>query len=500
MTAIWNDFDERAKMIVPIWSFGKGMRIGEELESYKENILFAVLLTIFERELNDDGNRKSIDVEMIARDVLIDMNLDASEDQVRRIATGLLWNGDAKQQNPFSSSYYHPASKQFKHMEYRYLEDDRLYSRWEEGGDTVYKLSEISQNLIFISREMQEELSIDIEQLYSLQLIRNGNFSRASRRIQDLRTRVKVLVNRERETQRELIQNPKLLLSEEFERRGSQEQEIRNQFKEEEKNFQEIQRQLGRVKKLPEHQDSVQIIDEILDDVEDSRRLHDKLAKLYIETFDIQLELRIDHTEKLWNVSTSSLKKDIYEDLILAKGILNAETMMYIIEPLFSPTTEFMLPLEWTWEVHEFSLDKSNIDEGEETDNENEEVFEVKTIDWEQIARAWKPVFKELLEKGQYHIEDLANLSLDEKESWFEQKETFDLWMIFSNEDFFVEPIYLWKKYDDDRMCLVQALIRLDDKFKALVGKGIICELDKDHEFEWNKKKITSRRLVLGRG
>lgn len=499
MTNIWKGYEDRVRMLAPIWSFGKGMRIGEELESHKENILFAVLLIIFERELNDDDNRKSVDIELIVRDVLIDMNLDATPVRVRRIATGLLWNGDEKQQAPFTSKYYDTKETRFKTMEYRYLEDDRLYSQWAQGGETVYKISEISQNMIFFSREMQEELSIDIEQLYSLQLIKNGNFSRASKRIQDLRVKVKVLVNREIETQRDLLQNPKLLLSDEFERRDTHEQEIRSQFEAEEKNFHEIQRQLRKIKDLPEHQDS-QIIDDILNDVDDSRRMHDSLAKLFVETFEIQLKLRIEHAEKLWNVSTSSFRKDIFEDILIEKGISNLDSLSYILEPLFSPTTEFMLPLEWLWEPHEMVIDDQEQEDDEESEGDGEGLIEKKETDWEQIATAWKPIFEELLVTGRYPIERLKTITLEEQDKWLEQDETFDLWMIFSVEPYFVEPISLTKKYDDDREKLVQALLRMDDKFRALIETTIICEVNKDSEFEWNDVTITSRNLFLRRG
>ena len=44
------------------------------------------------------------------------------------------------------------------------------------GGPTVYMLTEESQEMIFITREVLEEFGFDLEQFYTLQLIKLATF------------------------------------------------------------------------------------------------------------------------------------------------------------------------------------------------------------------------------------------------------------------------------------------------------------------------------------
>lgn len=43
-------------------------------------------------------------------------------------------------------------------------------------------LNEESQEMIFITREILEEFGFDLEQFYTLQLIKTGNFVKSSKR------------------------------------------------------------------------------------------------------------------------------------------------------------------------------------------------------------------------------------------------------------------------------------------------------------------------------
>ncbi len=53
-------------------------------------------------------------------------------------------------------------------------------------------LTEEAQEMIFITREILEEFGFDIEQFYTLQLIKKGNFTKAQNSIDNLIARVKL--------------------------------------------------------------------------------------------------------------------------------------------------------------------------------------------------------------------------------------------------------------------------------------------------------------------
>src|SRR5437764_9903615 len=91
---------------------------------------------------------------------------------------------------------------------------DELYTNLDIGGSIVYKLTDVAQEMIFMSREMAEEFSITIEQLYSMQLIKNGNFKKATRNLDHLISRVNRLMTKEYTFQKEMVNNPKILLLE----------------------------------------------------------------------------------------------------------------------------------------------------------------------------------------------------------------------------------------------------------------------------------------------
>ena len=102
---------------------------------------------------------------------------------------------------------------------FRYVEMDELYTNLELGGSIVYKLTDVAQEMIFMSREIAEEFSITIEQLYSMKLIKNGNFRKAARNLDHLISRVNRLMTKEYSFQKEMMNNPKILLVEQERRR-----------------------------------------------------------------------------------------------------------------------------------------------------------------------------------------------------------------------------------------------------------------------------------------
>src|SRR5699024_11024929 len=103
---------------------------------------------------------------------------------------------------------FNEATSSKKEYSFRYFTSDREHSHWDRGGPTVYMLTEESQEMIFITREILEEFGFDLEQFYTLQLIKSGNLSKANNSIEGLIARVRTLINREKDYRRHIIRNP----------------------------------------------------------------------------------------------------------------------------------------------------------------------------------------------------------------------------------------------------------------------------------------------------
>ena len=192
----WDGFAQRMQRLNPLFELGRGMEVGE-LKPHIQTILMHVLLTIFYRELNDDENRRKSDIKYMVEDSIKQMKLLADEKQIERITSGLLYQGKEEYSKPFEALYYDEVRQSWETQVFRYVTMDELYTNLEMGGSIVYKLTDIAQEMIFMSREMAEELSITIEQLYSMQLIKNGNFQKAIRNLDHLISRVNRLMAKE---------------------------------------------------------------------------------------------------------------------------------------------------------------------------------------------------------------------------------------------------------------------------------------------------------------
>ncbi|MCM2534976.1 hypothetical protein NDK43_24870 [Neobacillus pocheonensis] len=214
MNESWEGFAQRMQRLNPLFELGRGMEVGE-LKPHIQTILMQVLLTIFYRELNDDDQRRKSDIRYMVEDSIKQMKLLADDKQIERITSGLLYQGKEEYSKPFEALYYDEIRQSWETQTFRYVTMDELYTNLEMGGSIVYKLTDVSQEMIFMSREMAEEFSITIEQLYSMQLIKNGNFRKATRNLDHLISRVNRLMSKEFTFQKEMINNPKILLIEE---------------------------------------------------------------------------------------------------------------------------------------------------------------------------------------------------------------------------------------------------------------------------------------------
>ncbi|MFL6557850.1 MAG: hypothetical protein ACJ8MO_17250, partial [Bacillus sp. (in: firmicutes)] len=163
----WEGFAQRMQRLNPLFELGRGMEVGE-LRPHIQTILMQVLLTIFYRELNDEDHRRKSDIKYMVEDSIKQMKLLADEKQIERITSGLLYQGKEEYTKPFEALYYDELRQSWETQTFRYVTMDELYTNLEIGGSIVYKLTDVAQEMIFMSREMAEEFSITIEQLYSM--------------------------------------------------------------------------------------------------------------------------------------------------------------------------------------------------------------------------------------------------------------------------------------------------------------------------------------------
>ncbi|OZI10970.1 hypothetical protein CEW92_14140 [Bacillaceae bacterium SAS-127] len=494
MSEIWNGFADRAKRLAPIWQFGRGMRLGE-LDEYIPNILLATFLEIFYRELNDDARRTIQDLELIVKGILRKMKLKSVDNQVQRLVFGMLFSGAKELQKPFVTVYFDEEDEEFKELTYRYLEPDRVYSHWSSDRTTVYRLTEQGQEIVFMSREISQELNITIEQLFTLQLIKNKNFEKAKESFRTLLARVRILYHNERELQEEIKQNPKIILQQSFEKRRERESDIKKQFFEEKQRFEEIHRLLLKAKDTANLEDADQQIEELLIKVEETRRMHDRLATVVTENHALELEMRVKHPELFWHQALFSFKKDIWEDLFLYAKQPYINEMDRVLMPFFSPRSEFILPLDWLWQEHEITMDQG--EEEQLDDGEDEEKYQPKVTDWNHIARLWKPIFDDLLSFGEFSILELQDVTSECQQEWLLQKEAFELWMMFAAQpvEFTAEAL---RDEADERVVLLKRLIESDLKYQKLLHTTIVAEpIHQIQKLVWKDVEISPFRLVV---
>lgn len=189
--------NERLKKTKAIAELGQGMDTGS-LRDYAHQIALYLLLKVFKREINNNNQRSRSDLIQMTIEILKEMELQIKLEEVARLVDGVLYAGDPKKQSYFKFKLYDQKSQSFKDFKYRYLIPDREYSKWEQGGKTIYRLSDISQEIIFITREILQEFGFDLEQFYTLQLIKNGNFKEAKGSVSNLIARVQNLIKKKK--------------------------------------------------------------------------------------------------------------------------------------------------------------------------------------------------------------------------------------------------------------------------------------------------------------
>lgn len=476
---IENGFFNRMKKLQPIRMLGTGMDLGE-LNEFAYEICFLLVQNIFNRELRENLNRTRNDMLLLTGKILRDMNLEGSKEIIERIVDGTLWYREPTKQEAFGSKIYNEATGRAENYFFRYFKVDREHSHWEQGGATVYMLTEESQEMIFITREILEEFGFDLEQFYTLQLIKTGNFTKARNSIDHLMARVRVLINREKEYRRDIIRDPQNIFFDRNIREKKTEDEIKEQFEDEQQVFQNMLSWKNRYDSLPE--DKKREAEIMFENLERARSLHNSLAKHVMENLALEMEIRVKYPESFWNISNFSFKKDIWQNHIVKNGLRSMDDLENVVSVLFSPEIEFIYPLNWAWSEQ---VVQSRRKERQQADRILEEGWQFRETDWGLMGELYEEIFYALLEKGRFSILKLNQKNENEKERWLSQKENIDLFMMFV-----ISKVTLDFKYtgEDERLKLFRMLCNKNPGFKALQGKKIASKIEETEEsFNWHE-------------
>ncbi|CAG9609463.1 hypothetical protein [Pseudoneobacillus rhizosphaerae] len=493
MNARWQGFGERMKRLNPIWNLASGMQLAG-LKDYAQMLALSVLLEVFYREIENNPDRKKQDlfgiVKSCANTLKIEDETEQSEELIQRFVDGLLWSGQAELHQPFSAKWFDEKDQEMKDHRFRYLVEDRETSQWEKGGKTVYRCSDEAKELIFMSREILQELEITIDQLYIEHLVKNGHFQQALSGLDDLMARVKRMIARELEYRESMKRNPKIIFQQEHELRSGREQEVKQQFQEEKTRFQQMRMLLQRISTSNQHY-------EISEKLDQTRRIHDQFAGHVIENMRLEIELRYEFPNLFWRQQQISFQKSYFQDWLLTNGVPEPDDMAILLEPLFSAQPHFIYPLDWSWMEQDTEVLKNEISD-KLVEEKEEIVYQKREVNWEKIVRLWEPLFVELTEKGECQLVKLRDIPNVLQEKWLEQKEAIDLWLLFHSESITLSSIDVDKEVSDERLQLIHHLVRKQTRFMKLEGKTITSFIDAEQSMiHWKGVSISPFVLRL---
>lgn len=480
-------FGERMKRLNPIWNLASGMQLAS-LKDYAQMLALSVLLEVFYREIENNPDRKKQDLMGITKGCVNDLKIesvtDISEELLQRFVDGLLWSGQAEFHQPFMAKWFDEKDLEIKDHRFRYLVEDREMSQWENGGKTVYRCSDEAKELIFMSREIIQELEITIDQLYIEHLVKNGHFQQALSGLDDLMARVKRMIARELDYRESMKRNPKIIFQQEHELRSGREQEVKQQFQEEKERFLHMRTLLQRMSTTNQHY-------EIAEKLEQTRRIHDQLASHVVENMRLEIDLRYEFPNLFWKQQQITFQKSYFQDWLAVDGLPHPDNMTILLEPLFSAQTHFIYPLDWSWMEHDTTAQTNET--SEKTEEETKVItYQKREVDWEKLVNLWEPLFVELIEKGECRLSNLRGIPETLQEKWLEQKEAVDLWLLFHSEPLTIMMIDKEKELSDERLKLIQQLIIRQDRFMRLEGKTIHSFIDsKQSMIHWKGVNIS---------
>ena len=470
---IWDGYEGRMRLLNPFFSFGKGIQIDPHLNPFIENILLAVLLELFYREVRNNDARTEGDIVEIVQEVLEEMKLESSEKDSERLVTGLLYS-NPQTLEAFKGNYYSVNHRTFEVHQFKYLIPD-LEMMGDNALSIIYKLSDDAQFILFSSREITSELSISLEQLYMIQLLKKGNIEGVLKQTDFLLQRVRNLIAKENAYGREIIREPKIIIREGFNDRSKREEEIRKQFREEDENFRHMHMLLFRIEEKNEglyDAEAKQKMNEIRDRLNQTTIKHAEFNTMVTRNIALILDIRTNRPDLLMRKSSKRYKEDVWEKLIRVEGIPDENIIQQILNPLFSPQSPVLFSFDRVWAKQRVLTEKVVT-----TQPVEQEIYDMKAFEyvlhWKNILEKWIPILDELLKHRAFTLHSLKSL-----EGW--SKDAIELWLQFTKERFTVPvKVFTNQPYNDEREEFIRRAILQNPKYTVL--EGSIFYVDKHY-------------------
>ncbi|MBS4208061.1 hypothetical protein [Bacillus sp. FJAT-50079] len=493
---IWDGYEGRMRLLNPFFSFGKGIQITPYLNPFIENILLAVLLELFYREVRNNDARTEGDILEIVQEVLGEMKLESSEKDSERLVTGLLYS-NPQTLEAFQGHYYSVKNQTFEVHQFKYLIPD-LELMSDNAPSIIYKLSDDAQFILFSSREITSELSISLEQLYMIQLLRKGNIEGVLKQTDFLLQRVRHLIAKETAYGREIIREPKIILREGFDDRSKREEEIRIQFREEDENFRHMHTLLFRIEERNEGLYDVEAkkkMNEIRDRLNQTTIKHAEFNTMVTRNIALILDIRTNRPDLLMRKSSKRYKEDVWEKLIWVEGVPDGKVFQEILSPLFSPQSPALFSLDRVWAKQRILTERVVT-----TQPVEQEIYEMKAFEyvlyWGNILEKWIPILDELLKHQTFTLQSLESL-----EGW--SKDAIELWMQFTKEQFTVPiKVFTNQPYKDEREEFIRQAILQNPKYAMLEGSIFYVENHYSETIRYNDSVLLTDgtlRLKLAR-
>ena len=479
-------FMERMKIMSGMRMLGTGMDIGN-MQPYGYQIAFSLILKVFRKQIQDDNSRTKKDLLEMTKQITKEMNVSVEkEEYILRLVEGVLWS-DRNKQSHFESIIFNEKTNEYEVDKFKYFEEDFSDELWGKSPSTIYKLTTRAEQMIFITREIMEELEFDLEQFYTLQLIKNGYYKEAINSVVSLIGNVKRLINKEKQYSINIQRNPGIIISENRINRRKKKEEINKQFEEEQKMFKTMLRWKEHVAPEKEKQN----VEKLFEDIEKARKYHDILAKTVLSNISYEIELRLKSPQSFWKLSNISFKKNYWEDEILKKGVGDFDIFEDLLTDLFSVEIPFIFPIDWAFS-EQITTNKM-MQEVREKENQQIEVPQ-KEIDWEKAIKQYMPIFEKLLVNKKLTYKELEKLIWD----WEENVFLIDILMMFVLSDTKLKYIKEITNQSDIRLALFSKLCNEDQKYLELSGKKIVVKLNEDVNcLMGNKVKISPYELFL---
>lgn len=452
---IWEGYKERKQILNPIFKFGDGMKVGEDVVQYKQDILLLLLLEVFYRELKDDERRTRNDLIEIIKEITTYLQVNADEDVMVRMVDGILFSGQSTLRNPFTVKYFDEKSEIFKEQRYKYLTvDSKIGSK---NTSLIYKLSEESQKIIFMSREILDELPIEIEQLYVIQLIKKGNLSSALKSVDVLITKIKGSIYKEDEYRINLKKDPKKIIYD-LDTQKKKRDEFDQGIEERKDNFTKMYRLLEKMGNIDEK--NKYYATELEKRINQTYKYNEILMNKVYENRALVTKIRMNPRWLLEFKKKTNFKEDIWENEILT-GVHSETELDIILNSLFSPHPPIQFPVGWLFAEQDLKGEDGAL-QYEEIISETKKIEKIE-FNWEEILYFWEPVFEQLQNKDFVRLSEVKNL-----DEW--SKEAIEMWIMFSTnkETSIGNSKYIHK---DDCIMLLQKLIEHNENYQEFKQK-----------------------------